>query len=350
MTENRFLRLALYIAAFCAVIFLLFRFLLPVLLPFLIAFLLSQLTEPAIRLLQERWNMPRGIHSALVMSALFAFLALVLYLLFGTCATELSRLTERLPELVEGLRSPMEAVQNWMLRIADRIPDGLGLAARAWVMQLFSDTSAFLGSVSDLLLSMASGVVAVLPKLLLFLVTTVVASFMISAQRETILDWLRKRLPQDWQKKGRVVASNLKRALGGWLRAETRMMLITFGVISLGLFLLGAEFPIILGAVTALVDALPVLGTGTILVPWALWNLLQGKTVFGVGLLVLYGLAAALRTVLEPRLVGRQIGLHPLLALLSMYAGFQLFGIGGMILLPIAAILARQLWAFGGVS
>jgi len=346
MTEHRFLRLILYIFLFCILVLLFFRFLLPVLLPFLIALLLSQLTEPAVRRLQERFPIPRAVHAALVMSALFAFLALLVCLLLQACASELSRLTERLPALTESLRAPMEALQSWLLRLADRVPDGLGLALRAWVTQLFTDTSALLGQASDLLISLASRLVAMLPKLFLFLVTTVVASFMISAQRQTILNWLKQHLPEAWRQKGSLLSCNLRRALGGWLRAEARLMLITFGTVSVGLFVLGAEFPLVTGAVTALVDALPVLGTGTVLVPWGLWQLLQGNTVYGAGLLILYGLAAALRTTLEPRLVGRQIGLHPLLALLSMYAGFQLFGIGGMILLPIAAILARQLWVF----
>ena len=347
MTEHRILRLTVGGFLFCVFTLLFFRFLLPVLLPFLIALLLSQLTEPAIRLLQERWPLPRAVHTAVVMTALFSFLTLVAVLLLQGCASGLARLTERLPALMEGLRPPMEALQQWLLRAADRIPDGLGLALRAWITRLFSDTTALLGRASDLLLSLASRMVAMVPKLFLFLVTTVVASFMISAQRQSLLDAICRRLPETWRKKGCLLAKNLRRALGGWLRAEAKLMLITFGTVSLGLLLLGAGSPLLLALLTALVDALPVLGTGTILIPWGLWNLLQGKTFFGAGILVLYGITAALRTALEPRLVGRQIGLQPLAALLAMYAGFQLFGLGGMILLPICAILAKQLWTFG---
>ena len=350
MTEHRFLRMALYIVLVCVVFFLFFRFILPVLLPFLIAFLLSQLTEPAVIRLQERCSLPRPASTALIMAILFAFLSLVLFLLVQSFAVGFSRLTQRLPALLEGLRLPMEALQSWLLTMADRVPNGLGLALRNGVTQLFSDTSSLLGQASDLLLSLASRLVSTLPKLFLFLVTTIVASFMISAQRQTLLTWLQKRLPAAWKSKGMLLLCHLRKALNGWLRAELRLMLITFGMVSTGLFVLGADLPLLLGAITALVDALPVLGTGTILIPWGLWMLLQGNTLRGVGFLLLYGLAAAVRTTLEPRLVGRQIGLHPLLALLSMYAGFQFFGLIGMILLPIAAILARQLWVFGGFS
>lgn len=348
MTEQRFLRLLLYIILVCVFCLLLFRFLLPVLLPFLIALLLSQLTDPAIRQLRDRCSLSRGTAAGLVTGAVFGLLALVCFLLFQACAAELTRLTQRLPGLIEEIRGPLEALQQRLLSLTDRIPDGLGLTLRAWVTQLFTDTSALLGQASDLILSAASGIVSHVPGIFLFLVTTIVASFMIAAERDTIVAWLRGHLPEGWKARIAAIGGHLRQALTGWIRAELRLMGITFAVVTLGLFVLGIRTPLLMGAVTAVVDALPILGSGTVLIPWGLWTLLLGHRALGLGLLILYGLAAALRTTLEPRLLGRQIGLHPLLALLSMYAGFRLFGIGGMILLPIAAILARQFWAYGG--
>ena len=350
MTEQRFLRLLWYIALVAAGAVVFLRFLLPVLLPFLIGLLLSQLTEPAVRALQERWHFPRPAAAGLTMALGFLLLSLVLYFLFETCAMELSRLSGRLPELLEALRGPMADLRDWLLRLSDKVEGSLGLTLRGWVEDLFSGTSSLLDQGSDAVLAAASGVVSRVPGIFLFLVTTVVASFMISAERQTVLSWLRAHLPETWQEKAKALGGHLRAALRGWIRAELLLMLITFLIVSAGLFLLGIDAPLVLGAVTAVVDALPVFGTGTVLIPWGLWSLLQGDTVLGVGLLILYGLAAATRTSLEPRLVGKQIGLHPLLALLSMYAGFQLFGIAGMILLPVLAILARQFWAYGGFS
>ena len=223
---------------------------------------------------------------------------------------------------------------------------GLGLLG-LFVLQGYCTTDLFTpGGVLDL----ASGVVARVPGVFLFLVTTVVSSFMFSAERQKLAAWAGAHLPARWRAGTERLRGHLCQALCGWLRAELRLSLLIFGIVSAGLFVLGVDAPLVLGAVIAAVDALPVFGTGTVLIPWGLWCLLQGKTVLGAGLLVLYALAVTARTTLEPRLVGRQIGLHPLLALLSMYAGFQLFGVGGMILLPIASLLARQLWVYGGFS
>ena len=105
-----------------------------------------------------------------------------------------------------------------------------------------------------------------------------------------------------------------------------------------------------IAAVTALIDALPVFGTGTILIPWALALFLQGETKTGIGLVILYGAAALSRQALEPRLVGKQVGLNPVLTLLALYTGYRLLGVGGMIVFPIAAMLFKQLWDHSGLQ
>ena len=98
--------------------------------------------------------------------------------------------------------------------------------------------------------------------------------------------------------------------------------------------ILGVDYPLLFGLIVALVDALPVFGTGTILIPWSLTQFLQNDLRRGIGLLVLYGVAALSRQALEPRLVGKQVGLHPLLTLLALYTGFRAAGVAGMIPLP----------------
>ena len=344
MTEHRFFHLLLYVLIVSAGIFLLFRFLLPVLLPFLLGFALAALAEPVIRMLHARCRLPRGAAAAITVTLLLLLLGCALTLLLRVGGVELGRLSARLPALLTAMKEPLAALRSWLLRLAGRVPDGLGDALREFVEDLFSGTSSLLAQGSDFVFAAASAAVTSLPGIFLFLVTAVVSSFMFASERETVCAWLQSRLPKAWKTKLTVLRSHLRRAIRGWLRAELRLMGITFALLSGGLCVLGVDAPLLLGALIAVVDALPVFGTGTVLIPWGLWHLVQGEQVLGAGLLVLYGIAAAVRTSLEPRLVGQQIGLHPLLALLSMYAGFRLFGLGGMILLPITAILARQLW------
>ncbi|MFQ8761084.1 MAG: AI-2E family transporter [Intestinimonas sp.] len=121
---------------------------------------------------------------------------------------------------------------------------------------------------------------------------------------------------------------------GGWLKAQGMLMLITFGELTLGFLFLGVDLSILLAALTALVDALPVFGTGTVLIPWALLELLSGRFSMALGLFVLYLIVSLVRSLLEPKLVGDRVGLPPLAALLCMYVGFRAFGVVGMVLSP----------------
>lgn len=347
MTESRFFRMLLYILIFCLGTFLLFHFFLPILLPFLTAFLLAQLAEPAIARLSRTCGLSYSIVAALVMSILFLLLGILLLLLFQLCALGLTRLSLQLPQLLSQLQPALESLRQQLLQLAFRMPDGFGIAMQNWVEQLFSDTSSLLNQASDLALSLATAIVSRVPGLFLFLITAIVASYMMAAERETILQWLQKKIPDVWQKKSRTAWLHLKTGLCGWIHAEVRMAGILFLLITAGLFLLRISHPLLLGLLIALVDALPVFGAGTILIPWGILALLQGNVSRGTSLLFLYCSTAVLRTTLEPHLVGKQIGLHPLLALLAMYAGFQLFGLGGMILLPIITMLTRQLWVHG---
>ena len=121
-------------------------------------------------------------------------------------------------------------------------------------------------------------------------------------------------------------------------------MTVTFLLLTAGLLVLQVDYPLLFGLAIALIDALPVFGSGTVLIPWGLMQFLRGKTFLGVGLLCLYGAAALTRTALEPRMLGKQMGLDPLLTLLALYAGYHFLGVLGMILFPIGALLAKQFW------
>ena len=154
-------------------------------------------------------------------------------------------------------------------------------------------------------------------------------------------------MPGTWQERLGRVSGGLKTAFGGWLRAQGLLMLLTFGELALGFLLLRVEPALLLAGLTALVDALPVFGVGTVLLPWGAAALLLGDVRLGLGLLLLYGVVTLVRSLLEPRLVGKRVGLPPLAALACMYVGFRAFGVVGMVLAPLAGVLARQLWASG---
>ena len=188
-----------------------------------------------------------------------------------------------------------------------------------------------------------SGILAAAPKAGLFLMTTVLAVYFTSVSYPAILAFLKRQLPLPWQSRCREAARCFRSTMLKWLRAEVLLLLVTFGILLMGFTWIGIDFALLAAAFTALVDALPVLGTGTVLLPWAAGCFLLGDTQQGLSILALYGAAFLAHTLLEPRLLAGQAGLPPITALLAMYVGFHFMGVGGMVLLPIVLLLAKQL-------
>ena len=184
-----------------------------------------------------------------------------------------------------------------------------------------------------------------MPQLLLFGLTALLSAYFLAGDAPRLRALAARHVPEEWRARGGKLLARLRAALRGYVLAQGKLLLVTFGVVSLGLLAaLRRPHAVLLGALIAVVDALPVLGSGTVLLPWAAVSLLRGSGGLALGLTVTYAAAAFARSALEPRLLGRQIGLPPLLTLLSLYAGYRLFGLTGMILLPLAVLLAKQVW------
>lgn len=319
------------LAAYLAV-----RFLLPLAMPFLLAAGLALAAEPLVALLSRR--VPRAVAAGIGVSATFAILTALALALCGLVIRELGILAEVLPELLAAARDGMESLELFLTDLAARSPDTIRPLLTARIGELFSGGSALLDRGTGWLLSLASRFLSGLPDSALGIGTAIIASFMISAK----LPRWRARLPEEKLRPVLRTFRGLKTAVFGWLKAQVKLSGVTWAVMSAGFLMLGIRHgPLWAGAV-ALVDAFPVLGTGAVLVPWSLVAFLQADTGRAFGLLGLYGAVTLVRSLLEPRLVGRQLGLDPLVTLAALYAGYRLFGLAGMILSPILAVTAAQ--------
>jgi len=316
------------------------RFLLPILLPFLLALVLCLTAEPLVRGLQTHLHLRRtpaaviGITIALILGIL---------LIVSLCALllgQLRRLTGVLPDLGSTAAYGMASLEDFCLELAHRTPDAISPLLTQGVENVFSDSSQILDRLLSAFLNLATQILKALPDSALGLGTWVLASYMLSTRLPQLKHWLAESVPES----ERIVPAlkQLRHTLGGWVLAQLKLMGITFLVLTGGFLLLRIAHAPLWAALIALVDALPLLGTGLILVPWALVCLLQGSHIRAVGLLGTYAVAALLRSVLEPRFIGKQLGLDPLVTLLALYAGYRLWGFGGMILAPLIAVSVTQ--------
>lgn len=350
MPENRHLRFLLrllYAALLLAGLWLALDVLLPWTLPFLAAFGLAALLEPAVNLLTGRLRMPRWGAAALCTAALAAAVLGLLALVLWRAGYELSQLLSRLPALLAEAPRLTDGLERQLRRFLVALPIPLQEPVQEALEGLAEQGASLPGRLYNLLAGWTGALIAALPGAFLFLFTTILATYFTSAGRPALLAALGGLLPPPWRVRLSRAAAGLKGALGGWLRAQGLLMLLTFGELTLGFLLLRVDAALLLAGLTALVDALPVFGSGTVLLPWGAVSLLLGDLRAGLGLLGLYAVITVVRNLLEPRLVGKRMGLHPLAALACMYVGFQAFGVWGMLLAPLAAVLARQLWRCG---
>ncbi|MDR0890396.1 MAG: sporulation integral membrane protein YtvI [Oscillospiraceae bacterium] len=337
-------RILAYVLGGALAVWLSAKFLLPVGLPFLLGFGVSKLAEPFVRRLSSNSRFPRWLACFLCVSAVFALVGLLLFLLGRTLFGQMSNLAQQLPSLLSSLSDPLAKLHAQLLHLAARLPDGFAKAAAQWIDSFFAGSTVIADSLSQGLLDIVTGTISILPDFVLFTLTALLSGYLFSAELPSLREAAKKNLPESWQKNSVNIWKRLKSALGGYCKAQLRLLGVTFVIVSLGLVMLRVDSALLVGLAVAIVDALPVFGSGTILIPWAVIALAQGNNLLSVGLLLVYATASITRTLLEPRFLGKQIGLSPLFTLLALYAGWRLFGILGMILLPVAVILCKQLY------
>lgn len=322
------------------------RYFLPILLPFLLAWLLAAAAEPLVHFLQNRVHIPRTAAAGIGISISLTLVILSILCVSAILLRELGMLAGIVPDLEGTALQGMDSLEHFLLQLASRTPAGVQPILIHGVENIFSDGNDLLDQATSKLLGIASGLVKALPGSALSLGTWVLASFMISAKLPFIRAWIAKQLPPSWHQKYLPALQTIKKSLAGWILAQAKLMGITLCVLTVGFVALQIPYGPLWALLISLVDALPVLGTGTVLIPWSLVCFLQGNTPQAIGLLGTYIAATVLRSVLEPKLVGKQLGLDPLVTLVSIYAGYRIWGIGGMLLSPLLAVTATQLVTF----
>ena len=337
-------RKAMILLLVLAGIWLFLKFLLPIALPFLLATLLAFAAEPLVKNLQRHLHLPRGAAAAVGVTVVLVLTVLFLLSFCAFLIRELGALAGILPDLENATLSGLDSLEVWLLDLAQKTPEGIRSILMHGVEGMFSSGSALLDSLTGRLLNLATSVLKALPDSALGLGTWILACFMISTRLPKIREWIQAHLPKAWHEKYAPYLQTLKKTVCGWLVAQAKLVGVTFCILSVGFLLLQISHPLLWAAATCLVDILPILGTGTVLIPWSLVCFLQNDSLRAVGLLAIYTVISLLRSVLEPRLIGKQLGLDPLITLLAIYAGYRLWGLPGMLLAPILAVTATQIF------
>ena len=327
-----------------AVVYLAFRYALPLVLPFLVAYAVSCLVRPTANKIASRTHLPRGMCASVLLLLVFGLGGWGIWAGSVRLVSELGNLVERL--LSEGgILDAMDALMLWAEEIGTRFgfwgtEEGNAQAFYDAVMRTVGNV---LSSVAARLPEIAANIFSALPSVLFFLVVSVVACFYFCMDGMQFSREVSAFLPSKWRQKLPQIGQAMRDIFRKYIKAYGILLALTFALLLVGFWILRIEYAFLLAFLIALADLLPVIGVGTILIPWGIVMLLQKNFYVGFGLLILYLVISLVRQVAEPKVLGKSLGLHPLLTLFATYVGFSLFGIIGMILAPIVALLAKRL-------
>lgn len=346
------------IIASLAAAYIVFKYLFGLILPFLLGAALGALTSAAAAKLSKYTKASKRTVS-------FAVLVILLGSSVGILFFAVRRLLSELGKLAEGIGAGEGPISEFFAeavdlfgklgeKIASLFPNiGNGDISQtaeqinSFIEDLVGDALSAAGSAIPGILS---AILKALPDLLLGLVVTVIAAFYFTLDGNRIKSGIRALLPDS----ARTVLSHIKKeaavAAIGYLRSYSLILLITFAEIFFGLSVLGVEYSFLIAAVSAIVDILPVLGVGIVLLPWALFCLITKDIFLGIGLIILYVIIVVVRQFIEPKIIGENLGLHPLLTLAAFYLGYRLFGFAGIILAPIGLVLWKTLKTYSSTA
>ena len=346
MPENKHLRRGLYClygAAAILIAWFVLRFALPWFLPFIVAFIIARLMEPAVRFLTVRYRLRRGFASAICTLIVFAILIALTSLIIGRAVIELTAFVKNLPTLLGNITKTIgvigEKVDGYIQSAPPEIQDYLTNALDGFAAKSTELPAVLSGSILGLL----SNIAKFTPRLILFFFACALGSFFISCGYKEVTCFILRQIPQRRHKSLGDFKNDLMVTFGKWVKAELMLAGVTFVEMTIAFLFLRIDFAVLLALLVAVVDALPVIGSGAVLIPWALMSLIGGNINLAITLAVIYGVNIVVRNLLEPRLIGRQIGLPPIITLIAIYVGYSAMGVSGMILFPIGLIMVKHL-------
>ncbi|MBR6360687.1 MAG: sporulation integral membrane protein YtvI [Clostridia bacterium] len=370
-TEKRrkFLINAVYFSLFVILYYLFIKFALWIVAPFILAFLIAMLLQKPIRRINEKTHINKKFLSIVFVLLILAFLAGALTLIGYLAGNELYDFGKTIAGKLGSLPAVIESVKDRLIAVVSGLPGKLGsalsdsisgIAEKALGLVREEEAAEAAASAAPSLSgfsfsSLATPLAGILskakliPAVLTAILIGIISCFFMTSDYDGLIKVIKKVASPERAKTLSKTKHVVFDILGKWCKSYATLMFITFCEITIGLHILkliGAYkggYIFAIAVCTAIVDILPVFGSGTILIPWGVISLFIHKVPLGIGLLIIYGVITVIRQVIEPKIVSSNVDVHPVITLMSMYIGIQVFGVLGILILPITVVIIKTL-------
>lgn len=313
--------------------------------PFLLALVVAIFLEPLTGFLMKRFRLNRLV-SSVISSTLFTVVLVGLIVLLGMkIIAELIAFLQKVPAYFENANAFVDKLLGDARGLYQNLPPDAIETLEQYLMSLTNTITSMVGKLSSSVVGFAS----TLPGMFIFFIVFLVAVYMFSFSLNTMKASVLSLFEESSRSQVDQVLNNLRKSIFGFLRSQIILSGMTYILSLIGLLILGIKYPMAIALVIIIVDIMPILGTGSVLVPWAGYLLLTGDIFTGVGLIVLFLVITVFRRIVEPKILGDSVGIGALPALISLYVGFKLVGVIGVFIGPIIVIIymaARQAGLF----
>lgn len=316
-------------------------------LPFVIGWVIAMIANPLVRFLDRRLKIVRKHSSMMIVVVVLALIIGAFYLLISRLTTQAMDFAQDLPGLYNTVVTEVRELMGHFEHLFFMLPDSLQETLNQFSNNIGEYLSLAAQKIASPTVEAAGNVAKRIPVLLVNAIVTILSSYFFIAERDRIMATVRSHIPQGGGKYYNYLRDDVKRLIGGYFLAQFRIMFVVAVILAAGFLVLGVKYSLLLAVLIAILDFLPLFGTGTALIPWALIRLLSGDYPVAIGLILIYVLTQVTRQVIQPKIVGDSMGLSPLTTLLLLYLGFKFKGIAGMILAVPIGLIFINLYKYG---
>ncbi len=338
--QKAFVLNVIYIAFILGLGYIVIKYMLPLLMPFIIGLIIAMLFRRLIDLIEKKFKIKRTIVSVIILLVFYGILVLILSIIGSKVFTFIKDVFGQLPDLYRYTIEP--ALDEVTYNLIEQFPD-IRPYVEEFVLNISDTIFSFVKNASTTVISTITELAGRLPSLLIKLIFTIVSSFFFTIDYYKISEFMIRQFNGERRKMVLKLKDNGIGTIAKFIKGYAAIISVTFLELSIGFWILRIPNPFLFGAMIAFIDILPILGTGAVLLPWALIALILGNTKIGIGMFILYIIITAVRQTIEPKIIGQQIGLHPIITLILMYVGAQLMGVLGLLLLPVIATIVKTL-------
>lgn len=310
------------------------------LLPFTLAALITVLLQRGVRKWSAKLKLKKKAASVFAVLAVYAIVGGLVTWIGYALYKQLLRFASNLPQYAEQVFGVFENLSDKFNSIFGK-DLGLGDSIIGDLSNMTAESIA--GGIADIVASFVGGIASKIPIFILSVVIMIVASTYLAKDYDEICNFLMKKLPASVSSVLIDVKNDILTSVSGMFKGYALIMLMTFVELVVGLTLVGSEYAFMIAAITAIVDILPIFGSGTVLIPWAVFSALFGNYKKALGLAAIYLIITAVRNFAEPKIIGAEVGVHPLVMLASVFLGLSLFGAAGIVVLPLAVIVGKRI-------